>query len=588
MFCATHTFNKKRLALGVVLVALIASSLRPMPVSSAQLIHSGFGPAALSQKEQVHAGQAQNEQTDVPTSQIIIKYKSTSSAFKNPTRAGQMARASAAAGISLEYLREMSGDADVLSLPEALPLAQVQAISIQLMNLPEVDYAEPDQRLLPLMTPNDTYYSNQWDLFEPNGINAPSAWEITTGSSSVVVADLDTGITNHADLIGRSVPGYDFITDVQFANDGDGREADPSDPGDWIALADLSKSIFAGCTVRNSSWHGTHTAGTIGASGNNGLGVAGINWNSKILPVRVLGKCGGYTSDIVDGLRWAAGLPVTGVPVNGNPAKVANLSLGGSGQCGTTWQNAINDSITAGMVVIVAAGNSSQDASNFQPASCNGVITVAATNRNGGRATYSNFGSNVEISAPGGAQTSTNDPNGILSTLNSGMTVPSTDTYVYYQGTSMATPHVTGVVSLMFSLNPFLTPIQVLQILQATARPFPTGSNCNASICGAGMLDAGAAVNAVTTKISRFFPGCGLSGATITVNGMNFTDASAVQFNGTAASFFVTSDTSIRATVPNAATTGPISVISPGGTAMSSASFISGPCYPVFLPLIAH
>ena len=484
-----------------------------------------------------------------------------------------MARLNAAVGFPLQYLRGMSGNASVLSLPGRLPLAQVQAISAKLMTLPEVEYAEPDQRLFPALAPNDPSYSNQWDLYESNGINAPAAWDITTGAGGIVIADIDTGITNHADLSGRRVPGYDFISDALIANDGNGRDADPSDPGDWITQAESNSGYFAGCPVGNSSWHGTHTAGTIGASGNNNLGVAGINWISKILPVRVLGKCGGYTSDIVDGLRWAVGFTVSGVPANANPARVLNLSLGGSGACSTTWQNAINDANTAGAVVVVAAGNSNADASGFNPANCNGVITVAATNRSGSRAYYSNYGSKVEISAPGGAQSIANDPNGILSTLNTGTTVPVADTYIYYQGTSMATPHVTGVVSLMFSLNPLLTPSQVLQILQNTARAFPASSTCNLSTCGSGMLDAGAAVNAVPPAITGFSPASGTAGTSININGFNFARVSAVRFNGTIASFSILSVTSINATVPAVATTGSISVTNPGGTATSATSF---------------
>jgi subtilisin family serine protease len=365
------------------------------------------------------------------------------------------------------------------------------------MTLPEVEYAEPDAILQHTLIPNDPQYSNQWHYFAPSagnyGINAPAAWDITTGSASIVAAVIDTGITNHADLIGRTVPGYDFISDPLVANDGDGRDSDPSDPGDWITAADAS-GYFAGCAITNSSWHGTHTAGTIGAASNNSLGVAGINWNSKILPVRVLGKCGGYTSDIVDGMRWAAGLTVSGVPNNANPAKVINLSLGGSGACSTTSQNAIDAITAAGTTVVVSAGNSNADASGFNPANCNGVITVAATDRNGSRAYYSNYGATVEISAPGGAQSYANDPNGILSTLNTGTQGPVADTYVYYQGTSMAAPHVTGVVSLLYSLNPLLTPAQVLQILQDTVTNFPSGSTCNTTNCGNGIVNAGAAV----------------------------------------------------------------------------------------------
>ena len=430
----------------------------------------------------------------IPTNRIIIKYKANSNARVFPMQTRQIQRLSSTAGITLTYLRAMSGDANVLRLPGRLPLEQVQAISQQLMALPEVEYAEPDQLAFPMLTPNDPLYTNQWDLFGTWGINAPAAWDITTGSSSIVVADIDTGITNHADLSGRTVPGYDFISDAQVANDGDARDNNPSDPGDWITSAESGSGYFFGCPVSNSSWHGTHTAGTIGASGNNSLGITGINWNSKIMPVRVLGKCGGYDSDIVDGMRWAAGLSISGVPFNPNPARVLNMSLGGSGSCSISFQNAINAITSAGAVIVVAAGNSNADASGFNPANCNGVITVAATDINGSRAFYSNYGSSVEISAPGGSQSYANDPNGILSTLNTGATSPAFDNYIYYQGTSMAAPHVSGVVSLLFSLNSSLTPAQVLQILQNTAKAFPISGTCTTSNCGSGIVDARAAV----------------------------------------------------------------------------------------------
>ncbi len=319
---------KKQFVLALAILALTTSSLTPISVSAAPVV-----PDAPGQNNPTHSAQTPVGQPDLPTDRIIIKYNPATSAFAAPARTDQMARLNAVAGVTLNYFRAMSGDASVLSLPGRLPLAQVRAISSKLMALPEVAYAEPDQVLFPALTPNDPLYSNQWDLFGTNGINAPAAWDITTGSASIVVADIDTGITAHADLSGRTVPGYDFISDSRIANDGNARDADPSDPGDWITAAESASGFFAGCPVENSSWHGTHTAGTIGAKSNNSLGVAGINWNSKILPVRVLGKCGGYTSDIIDGLRWSAGITVTGVPANPNPAKVANLSLGGSGAC---------------------------------------------------------------------------------------------------------------------------------------------------------------------------------------------------------------------------------------------------------------
>jgi len=486
-----------------VFILVIVSLVMSMSVFPAHNVAAAKGPGGL-----------ENQIATLPTNQIIIQYKGLSEAYVHPDQAVQMQRLNTVAGAALQYGRAMSGNAHVLRLPGKLPLEQVRAITARLMALPDVEYAGPDQimqhsidspggaptpALRPLMlTPNDPQYANQWDLKGTWGINAPAAWDTTTGSGSVVVAVIDTGITSHAEFSGRTVAGYDFIDDALVGNDGSGRDSDPSDPGDWITSADSSGSTyggwFAGCYVSNSSWHGTHTAGTIGATGNNSLGVAGINWSSNILPVRVLGKCGGYLSDVLDGMRWAAGLPVSGVPANANPAKVLNLSLGGSGLCSSAFQTAINQINAAGSVVVVSAGNGNTNASNSSPANCNGVITVAATNVSGNRAYYSNYGAKVEISAPGGAQSFYNDPKGILSTLNTGLHGPVADTYVYYQGTSMAAPHVSGVASLLFSLKPSLTPGQVLQILQSTSKAFPAGGSCTTSLCGSGIVNAAAAL----------------------------------------------------------------------------------------------
>ena len=322
-------------------------------------------------------------------------------------------------------------------------------------------------------------------------------------------------------------------------------------------------SATPGVAPSNSSWHGTHVAGTIGAATNNASNIAGINWVSKILPVRVLGKCGGYTSDIMDAMTWAAGLSVPGVPSNPNPAKVINLSLGGGGACDPVFeQPIINNVIAAGTTVVIAAGNSNGDAANFSPGNCNGVITVAATQRAGARASYSNWGTTVEIAAPGGG-----DGNYILSTLNSGATVPAAYVLALYQGTSMATPHVAGIVSLMLSANPALTPAQVLSKVQSTARAFPTGTgrdctanpaavNATVKYCGAGIIDAQAAVLsaggggggpvATTTAVASSLNPAGLGASvtfTATVTGkaptgtVNFRDAG-VTFGGCGAVAF--------------------------------------------------
>ena len=394
-----------------------------------------------------------------------------------------VAAVGAAFGERLDLVRAMSGGAHVVRLGRRVARGDAPAVARLLRSDPRVLWVEPDTILHPLAVPNDTMYAQQWHYYEPaGGIDLPGAWDITTGSAAITIAVIDTGVLPHAELAGRLVAGYDFISDPTTANDGDGRDGNAADAGDY------------GCNGANSTWHGTHVAGTIGAASNNGAGVAGINWVSKIQPVRVLGRCGGYTSDIVDGMRWAAGIAVAGAPANATPARVENLSFGGGGTCSQTFQGAIDDVVARGTVVVVAAGNSNADVATSQPANCNGVVAVAATVRNGGRAGYSNYGSKVAIAAPGGGG---ND--GILSTLNTGTTVPGADSYAYFQGTSMATPHVAGVVSLMLSVNPALTPADVLARLRASARAFPTGtgSDCNTSICGAGIVDAAAAVRSL-------------------------------------------------------------------------------------------
>jgi len=450
------------------------------------------------------AAQAQSFPRYDFTDRLIVKLRDPRTARVQILSADHLGSLNAAAGVTLEHFRPMSGGAHVLKLPRRMTLAEAQAIAAKLSADPGVEYAEPDRRMFQMLVPNDLLYANQWHykspLTEVGGANLEGAWDVTIGDASVVVAVIDTGIVLHGDIDpARLVQGYDFISDVNKANDGNGRDADPSDPGDWVAASECSP----GSPAQNSSWHGTHVAGTIGAATNNSIGVAGINWTSKILPIRALGKCGGSESDVIDGARWAAGLSVPLVPNNANPAKVLNLSLGGPGACSVAEQTAVNDIITAGAVVVVAAGNNNQDASGFSPANCNGVISVAAVNRSGGKASYSNFGPTVKIAAPGGENTPSAD--GVLSTSNSGPTTPvpspGGDAYIYHAGTSMATPHVAGIASLMLSVNPTLTPSLVLSRIQATARAFPTstgsvGGDCTTATCGAGIIDATAAVTA--------------------------------------------------------------------------------------------
>ena len=255
-----------------------------------------------------------------------------------------------------------------------------------------------------------------------------------------------------------------------------------------------------------SSWHGTHVSGTIGAETNNNQGVAGINGVSRIVPVRVLGACGGYTSDIADALAWSSGSAVSGVPNNPYPARVINLSLGGLGACSSHEQNAINQALANDAVVVVAAGNENANAANYTPANCSGVITVAANGQNGQLAYYSNYGSTIEITAPGGDFQDAYPEGGILSTLGVGSTTLTGYSYDFYQGTSMAAPQVAGIVSLMLSKNPTLTPGQVTNLLQSSSRAFPTGTgrDCNISICGTGIVDAAAVTEAASRQTITF------------------------------------------------------------------------------------
>ncbi len=378
-------------------------------------------------------------------------------------------------GLAVQHVRRMGIGADVIRTSRGLDRVEAQQLMQELASDPNVEYVEVDQLMQIALTPNDTNYASQWHYFEATGgLNLPTAWDRATGSG-VVVAVLDTGYVAHSDLAANIIAGYDFISDTTVAGDGNGRDNNPADPGDY----------YQG---QGSSWHGTHVAGTIAAVTNNAKGVAGVAYNARVQPVRVLGRGGGYTSDIADGIIWASGGTVSGVPANATPADVINMSLGGSGSCGTTTQNAINGAVSRGTVVVVAAGNSNANVSGFNPGNCNNVISVAATNRTGARASYSNYGTLIDVAAPGGEGGTA----GVLSTLNSGTQGPGTENYAYYAGTSMAAPHVAGVVALIQSVAT-KTPAEIEAILKSSARPLPGA--CSGG-CGAGIVDANAALSA--------------------------------------------------------------------------------------------
>jgi subtilisin family serine protease len=444
---------------------------------------------------------AQTAPTTTGTNRLLVRFRDPTTRPNDAAVTLTRRAALSITGSELSYLRQASGGWHVLAASDENQLASALSTLRTNATALGIEYVEPDRRIYPSLTPNDAQYSALWAMQAVSttsyGANFEAAWNVTTGTNTLVVAVLDTGIVQtHPDLAGRFVSGYDFVSDVPTANDGNGRDADPSDPGDWVTSADAATAAFSGCAVTNSSWHGTHVAGTVGATGNNSIGVAGANWRARIQNVRILGKCGGFLSDEVDAIRWAAGLSVPGVPANSTPAKVINMSLGGSGACSTAEQAAINAANTAGAIIVVAAGNESDDVANASPANCAGVITVAATARNGNRASYSNFGSLVTISAPGG-----DSGNLILSTIDTGTQAPSSPSYAYKAGTSMATPHVAGLVSLMLAANPALTRAQIITLLQSTATQFPAGSTCTTSLCGAGIINAGAAVAAAQALI---------------------------------------------------------------------------------------
>jgi len=390
----------------------------------------------------------------------------------------------------------------VLTLATTVPDSQLAAIASTLESDAVVQYADPVRRVYPKLVPNDTLYAQQWALSDPvGGINAPAAWSVQTGSAGMAIAVIDTGITTHPEFAGRISPGFDFISDTHRAGDGGGRDADPSDPGD----ATSDNECGDGIPAETSSWHGTFVTGLIAANSNNGSGVAGMDWKARIVPVRALGKCGGSFDDVTAAVLWAAGVPVTGAPVNQTPARVINLSLGGISPCSQALQDAINTALSQGAVVTVAAGNEALDAADSSPANCSGVITVGASSRQGDRASYSNFGTRVDISAPGGDGSQTD---WIISTSNDGLSGPGNPIYARGIGTSFAAPYVAGTASLMLARNPNLTPGQVQEILSGTARTFPTGTVCaQAGVCGVGLLDAGLALQSTPSSNESAPPG---------------------------------------------------------------------------------
>lgn len=468
---------------------------------------------------------ASDTSADPNNARVIVKFRSDSA----------LARVGQAAG--------RAQHANRLSARMALPLTDGRPLGLhtqgmrgsgmsslqlaaRLASQSDVEWAVVDQRRsISGVIPNDPYYGpkqtsitpqvGQWylrasDSSALSAINAEGAWATTTGSPNITVAVLDTGVRfDHPDLSSKLWPGYDFVRS-SASGDGGGWDADASDPGDWTVQADT-------CGAAPSSWHGTEVAGLIGAASDNGIGMASVGRNVRLLPVRVLGKCGGFDSDIQAAMLWAAGLSSDPV-VNPHPAQVINMSLGSAGNCGPDYQSVFAQLASARVAVVVAAGNAGIALNS--PANCAGAIAVAGLRHAGTKVGYSSLGPEVAIAAPAGNCVNDAAPclYSLLTTRNTGTTTPGansySDSYQYTVGTSFSAPLVAGTIALMLSVDPSLTPLQIKAVLQNTARPFPTTGAadasaatcrapssteqlecyCSTSTCGAGMLNAGAAV----------------------------------------------------------------------------------------------
>ena len=474
---------------------------------------------------------------DASLARVIVKYRGDSALMRPPAAGREAPQPQHAATLSRRLSLPLADGRVLGSRTQALRgtgLSSTQLVR-RLAAQSDVEWAVPDRRRHWYAVPSDPYYPGgqttitptvgQWYLRAPDGttpsaINAAGAWDLSLGAASITVAVLDTGVRfDHPDLASKLYPGYDFIADRDTANDGGGRDSDASDPGDGTSY----NFCGDGGSAEDSSWHGTQVAGLIAAARNNGQGIAGVGGSVMVLPVRVLGRCGGYDSDIIAGMRWAAG--VSNVPVsNAHPARVINMSLGGSGSCDPSYRDAVNEITAAGVAIVAAAGNDTGHAVGV-PANCLGVIAVAGVRHLGSKVGYSSIGPEVTIAAPAGNCVNIESDAPclfpLMSTTNLGTSVPAangyTDSFNSTLGTSFSSPLVAGTVALMMSANPSLTPAQVKAALKAGSRRFPTSGSdastlacaapsaadqlecyCTTTTCGAGLLDAAASVSLVT------------------------------------------------------------------------------------------
>ncbi|MFN7120483.1 MAG: S8 family serine peptidase [Hydrogenophaga sp.] len=520
--------------MGFAALLMGASALAQGVTAPAQGLIIGYrASAADTETEQIDRSPRANQRE-----RARARWKAATDQTRERTR-----RMAQDVGLAVRETGE-AGNAALLKFERPLKGRSLEDAMRRVRLHPDVAWVEPNVLVKRLqVSPNDTSFGLQWHLQVPSlsspanpaAMNLPNAWSLTTGSTGtpVVVAVVDGGVRfDHPDLTplgARLLPGYDLVSDLSVSNDGDGRDADASDPGDWVTSAEAQTPTYATCDVANSSWHGTFITGQIAAATNNSLGVAGINWGARILPVRVAGKCGALVSDLLDGVRWAAGLPVSGVPTNNNPARVINLSFGGDAPCNAFYQDTINAATDAGALVVVAAGNGG--GALQRPADCQRVMTVAAVRKDGAKASYSSFGPQVALSAPGGSDESSG-VNLLLSTDNNGTQGPSANGFGYKQGTSFAVPQAVGVASLMLAVNNALTPSALIERMKAGARahvnagfgqcslPSSGLCNCTTTTCGAGLLDASTSVQLATGPAAVIAPiGTVTPGTAISLNG---------------------------------------------------------------------
>ncbi|MEZ5657631.1 MAG: S8 family serine peptidase [Burkholderiaceae bacterium] len=378
-----------------------------------------------------------------------------------------------------------------LSLPFPMTEAQAYAWAAQQMNPDEIEGVLIDRavRSHGTVSSNDSLAYTLWNLAagSPGTTQTEPVWPQYRGSG-VTVAVLDTGKVDHPDMQGVWNGGYDFIVDPSKSGDGDGRDADPTDTMTCV-LNGSQQTVIP---------HGLHVASIIAARLNNNEGLAGVAPLASIMPLRVISGCGGVLSDVLDAMRWAVGLPVSGLPTNPNPVKILNLSLGTTSPgatCNSVTQAVVDEVLATGAAIIVSTGNDGADSITV-PAACNGVIAVAAATKDGQRADYSNAGAGTTLAAAGGgcavgaASGCSTDPYNFVAIAHHDS---STAGYRMGAGTSYAAPHVAGAAALLLEQDSGRTGAQIKSLLADSTRAF-IGSSCNGGLCGTGQLDVEAAL----------------------------------------------------------------------------------------------